>query len=242
MPVLPTKKNTPIDDPLRYSILLYGPTKVGKTTFASHAPDAVFLATEPGTKALEVYSVPVESWATLLSALGELAAGKHPFKTVVIDTIDNAYQFCQEHVCRENGWAHPSDGPYGKGFSAVAGEFKRVLLKLANLPYGIILISHSQDKEVETRIGKYSKTTTTLPESARKIVMGLMDLVLLCDLQVGQGEDGAYTQRRIIHTKASAGWDAGDRTGRLPEVLPLDYGSFMRAFAAATTKKTGEAK
>jgi hypothetical protein len=237
MGLLPTQKNKPETDPMRYSILLYGPTKVGKTTFASHADGAVFLATEPGTKALEVYSVPVADWPTLLKALGELASGGHDFKTVVIDTIDNAYQMCQEHVCKENGWAHPSDGPYGKGWSAVAGEFKRVLLKLANMPFGVVLISHSMDKEIETRTGSYSKTTTTLPESARKIVIGLMDLVLLCDLEVVQDEHGTYQQKRIIRTKPSASWDAGDRTGRLPDVLPLDYGVFLKAFTIATQNK-----
>ena len=234
MSLLPTTKNKPENDPMKYSILLYGPTKVGKTTFASHAEKAIFLATEPGTKALEVYFVAVPDWTTLLKALGELAKGEHDFRTVVIDTIDNAHQMCQEHVCKENGWAHPSDGPYGKGWSAVSGEFKRVLLKLANMPFGLVLISHSQDKEIETRTGSYSKTTTTLPESARKIVIGLMDLVLLCDIETTQDDKGVYTQRRIIRTKPTASWDAGDRTGRLPDALPLDYTAFMKAFTTAT--------
>ena len=43
-------------------------------------------------------------------------------------------------------------------------------------------------------------------------------------------EDGKLVWQRVMRTKPSPNYDAGDRTGRLPEVIPLDFPSFMKAF------------
>ena len=50
--------------------------------------------------------------------------------------------------------------------------------------------------------------------------------------------DGEPTVRRVIRTKPSLYYEAGDRTGRLPETLDLDFSSFLEAFNAATAAKT----
>ena len=73
----------------------------------------------------------------------------------------------------------------------------------------------------------------TLPEKARKIVLGMVDMVLYCDLDVSAGSDGEPIIRRVIRTKPSLYYEAGDRTGRLPETIDLDYRKFLEAFQAA---------
>ena len=40
--------------------------------------------------------------------------------------------------------------------------------------------------------------------------------------------------RRVIRTKPSLYYEAGDRTGRLPETLELDFGKFKEFYNAAT--------
>ena len=53
--------NTPV------KVVLYGPEGIGKSTFASHFPDPVFIDTEGGTKRLNVARLPQPtSWAMLL--------------------------------------------------------------------------------------------------------------------------------------------------------------------------------
>ena len=37
---------------------------------------------------------------------------------------------------------------------------------------------------------------------------------------------------RVMRTKPHPTYEAGDRTGRLPEQLPLDYDAFVKAFMA----------
>ena len=66
----------------------------------------------------------------------------------------------------------------------------RVLNKLALLPYGLFLISHSQERELETRTGKLTRIVPTLPEKARKIVIGMVDVILFCDADlIGLSEE-----------------------------------------------------
>lgn len=234
MSILPTTKTPPKASLADLTVLLYGKTKLGKSSFSSHAESALFLATEPGLNSLSAYQVSIQCWDDLLAACAEIAEGKHPFKTIIVDTVDNAYRFCTDYILRKFKAEHEADLPYGKGYALISNEFQRVLTKLAFLPYGLYLISHAKEVEVETRTGKYTRIIPTLPDKARKMVLGMADMVLFCDLESQTGANGEPLVRRVIRTKPSVYFEAGDRTGRLPETLDLDYSKFVEAFHAAT--------
>ena len=237
--MLPKTKTPPKKHLSDFTVLLYGKTKLGKSTWCSHAEKAVFLATEPGLNNLDVFQVPIENWEDMLKACADLARGGHPFKTVIIDTIDNAYKMCSAYTCDKHKIDHESDLGYGKGYAFVNNEFQRVITKLAFMPYGLYLVSHAQEREIENRTGgKYIKTVPTLPDKARKIALGLVDIILFADLEIEQnGEE--KTVRRVVRTKPNVNYEAGDRTGRLPEVIDLDYDKFTAAFEGKATAKAG---
>ena len=90
MPLLPTTKTQPKPDLADLTVLVYGQTKIGKSTLCSQADGALFLATEPGLNALDVYQVPIQSCEDLRKACAEIVEGNHQFKTVILDTIDDA--------------------------------------------------------------------------------------------------------------------------------------------------------
>jgi hypothetical protein len=107
------------------------------------------------------------------------------------------------------------------------------------LPYGLILISHAVDKTIETRTGEFTKTQPSLPDRARNVVLGLVDIILFAETVARKDTEGNIVIDRVLRTKPHPTYEAGDRTGRLPEVLPLDYGAFVKAFEATPTAKTG---
>lgn len=228
---LPTEKTRPKTDASSATTLIYGHPKIGKSTFCSKAPSSLFLATEPGLNHLEVFQLSVTSWEEMLEALGAVSRGGHDFKTIIIDTVDNAYRYCEEFICRKLGIQHPSDAPYGKGSGSVNAEFTRVLVKLASMPYGLMLVSHARDRETQTRTGPVIRTGPTLPDGARKILTGFVDVILYADVESVPDADGKATYRRVIRTKPTTHYEAGDRTGRLPETMPLDYEVFVAALA-----------
>jgi len=227
--MLPTEKTTRRDTMNDLIILLYGPSKIGKSTWCSEMKNAVFLATEPGLNSLEVYQTPINSWDKLLYTCGDLLKGDHGFETVILDTIDNAYKLCAEYICDKNNIVHESDMDWGKGYALINNEFHRVLIKLASLPYGLVLISHSQEKDVViSTIGKITKRVPTLPDKIGKIVTSLVDIILFCDIDTTTAEDGTVLYNRVLRTKPNLYYDAGDRTGKLSKTLPLDFSAFIK--------------
>jgi hypothetical protein len=115
----------------------------------------------------------------------------------------------------------------------VKNEWHRVLTRLASLPYGLVLISHALDKTVETRTGEFTKTQPSLPDRARGVVLGLVDMILYCDTVSRKDGNGNLVIDRVIRTKPHPTYEAGDRTGRLPAQLPLDFDAFFKAFSSA---------
>lgn len=232
MSMLPTEKTPPVSDLSKLIMFLYGEVKIGKSTLASKFPNAVFLATEPGLNSLDVYEVSIKTWGDMLNTCKELASGNHAFQTIVIDTGDNLYKMCEAHVCEQHGVIHQSDLDWGKGWALVNNEFRRVLTKLGQMPMGLIITSHAIDREVETPTAKYNKTVPTMSKGARDVILGMADFVLFATAETD--EDGTT---RVLKTKPNKYYEAGDRTGRLPESIPLDYAAFITAWDDANKPK-----
>jgi hypothetical protein len=217
LPIEKTKKVTNLTD---YIIFIYGQPGIGKSTFCSNFEQALFLATEPGLKSLEVYAETITCWEDLLRVGNELLTSKHNFKSIIIDTIDNAYTFCTQYIARQKHVEHIADIPSGKGFGLATEEIYRVVLKLSQ-NFGLIMTSHAQAKEVETRTGKYNKVVPALPETPRNKLLGLADIALYCTV-VSQGNQ----EERIMHTKPSKFYEAKDKPGKLSDPMPQNYQIF----------------
>jgi len=229
--LIPKNKSPIVNAVSAQCITVIGAPKVGKSTFASQFPNALFAATEPGLNFLEVYETPIRSWKEFTTLCRELAKNPQHIETLVIDTVDLLYIQCQTHHCQEHEILHPSDLSYGKGFGLINNDFRRVLSLLTLLrtkkknPMGLVFITHAKEVEVDTRIGKSMQWRSTLPQSAANIVLGMSEMILFLDVE---------NNERLIRTNKSERWTAGDRTGRLPEKLPLNY--------AALTAALGEEK
>jgi GTPase SAR1 family protein len=226
LPKEPTKRKTKIEV---FSILLYGAPKIGKTTLASKFPKPLFLATEPGLDALDTYQVNVQEWKQMLDTLTALKREQHDFKTVVVDTLDNAYLLCSKAVCQAHGKEHESDFGHGKGWALVRNEFQNFLTRLVQLPTGTILISHSQTKEIDTPAGKVVRTVPALPGRTGEIITGFVAMILYIGL-ARKKENDQVVWERTIFTQPCREWEAGDRTGLLPKQLPLIYEAFAKCF------------
>ena len=242
MSILPTEPTQPKKDASDSSILAFGDAKLGKTEFAAEFPDSVILATENGQNFLTCYRVPIDSWQTFLTACGELARGDHGFRTITIDTVDNLWMLCQRYICERHKVEHESDLAYGKGYGLIYNEFQRVLTRLSQIGLGLLLIGHADREVVEGRTGRYERAVPALKDRVRKFLLGMCDLVLYCDQEAVAGPDGKTTLRRVLRTKPSPYWVAGDRTGRLPETIDFSYPAFAAAFEAAVKQDPSPAE
>ncbi len=229
---LPTTKTEPVLDSRRLRLLIYGPPKIGKSTFCAGMPDAVFAATEPGLDSLSVYQVPIATWEEFLDFAKQIAAGGHPFRTIIIDTIDRLYRYCETYVCNSLNITIPEDQGYGVGRGKVNAEFFRVLDKLTSLPYGVVFTAHAITKEVSTPAGKTDRTVPTLPDKVSQYLTAMVSVIGFASVRPVMQPDGTTKRERVLSTKPHTDFDAGDRTGRLPETLPLSWQAFADALNA----------
>lgn len=229
---LPTEKSKMQTNIEHTTTLIHGDPKIGKSTFCAEINGAIFLATEPGLDMIECYQVRIPTWQDFLETCKELQTTQHKFKAIILDTVDMAWQLCADDTCVKNGVNYLGDMPHGKGWALASNEFQRVLMKLAHLDMGLFLVSHSVAKEIPTKVGTTVKIQPTLPDRARRIVQGIVDFILYFETVEDIGSDGKVILKRVIRTKPTSRYEAGDRTGKLPETLPLDYKAFKEAFEA----------
>jgi hypothetical protein len=247
LPVGKTKRDLSL---ARQWILCIGGPKIGKTTTWSKAPGVLFLKTEEGQGELELAGLSIadeiertptgpgkykekfigrSGWETIKTAIHDLEHRQHEYHTVCIDTGEGAYDRCRKYHCVMNGVEYENDGVfgYGKGVNLIERDFAETLQWLRRLPLGVIIISHTVEREFNDDFGKaYTKIVTALPPRAMKVVNGMVDMILYFTLD-GKGN-------RIIKTQPTAYYDAGSRISGLPETVPMDYGEFAQAYYRAT--------
>lgn len=236
MPI-PKVKTKPVPDLATRKILIHGEPKSGKTTLAAGIPDSIFLATEPGLGSIEAMrwedengNYVIDSWQKLMTATKDVIEARR-FKVVVIDTIDLCYELARDFVCTKYGEDHYTDGKlaYGKGTALINNEMRRYLMRLGTLNIGVVLLGHTVMETVNTRTGEIQRAVPNLPEKARRPILGMMDLILYVDFEAEQQGD-RRTVKRVLRTKPHPNWEAGDRTGRLPSTLSLEWPALADAF------------
>lgn len=239
---LPAEPNDPSDELSDYSMLIYGAKKIGKTSLAAEFPDALFLATEPGTKALRVYSVDVEDWKDFEACMDELDEAGDQYRTVVVDTVDLMYEMVFQHICKKKIIDHPQDeNDYGRTWKDIRLLFRKAIGRLLKSPRGTIFISHDTEVDMDGPEGKYQRTQPTMARQAMEEVEGVVDVIAYY---------GYVGDERVLRVRGTQNLMAGSRlrehfnTKGGPPVVEVSMGdspqegyeNFIKAFDNKLTK------
>ena len=67
----------------------------------------------------------INSWGEFRKLLRQLKDEKvkAKFETIILDTVDIAYDYCERYICANAGVDSIGDIPYGKGYKMAAKEF-----------------------------------------------------------------------------------------------------------------------
>ena len=223
-----------------YSVFFYGEPKSGKTTIASKFPNALLLAFEKGYNTLAgVMAQPINSWAEFIKVQRQLKDEKvkEKFSTIIIDTADIAYSYCEKYICSNNGVNSIPDIPFGKGYALTGNEFDEKLRSIVQMGYGIVLISHATDKTFKDESGvEYNKIVPTLDKRANNIVARMADII---------GYSRAITDdkgnnKTILFMRGTQRYEAGSRFKYTPDVIDFTYQNLVNAIADAIDKQMEE--
>ena len=221
-----------------YSVFLYGAPKTGKTTIACQFPGALLLAFEKGYSTIAgVLAQPINSWSEFKKLFVEFKdpAVKERYQTIVIDTADIAYSYCEKYICtRESDAKHSyqnvADIPYGKGYSMAMDEFDECIRKILQLGYGLVIISHDQDKTMKNENGEeYNQIIPTLDKRARLVCERTCDIIGYC--REVEDQEGHKTVRMFM--RETSRYVAGSRFKYTPDSIELSYDNLVKAIADA---------
>ena len=127
------------------------------------------------------------------------------------------------------------DVGFGKGYQEAGKMFDASLRKLSKLGYGVILISHAQDRTITDEQGKeFNRITPTLGNTPRKIVNRFVDLMGYARIvQVPEAGEKTY-----LYLRATIRFEAGSRFAFTPPYVEFGYQQLVDAIADAIDQKS----
>lgn len=220
--------------------VIYGSEGIGKSTFASHYPDPVFIDTEGGTAQMDIRRIEKPAtWNELIADIEEVA------KTLVIDTADWAEQLCVAHVCEKYKQNSIESFGYGKGYTYLAEEWARFLAacdKVIAAGIHVVIVAHAKQRkqELPDEAGAFDRWEMKLTKQVAPLLKEWADLLLFLNYRTyvvttETNSKKAQGGKRVMFTTHHPCWDAKNRHG-LPDELDLDFKNIAHIY------KTGNAK
>lgn len=221
--------------------LLYGVKGVGKSTWASMAPHAVFVPTEEGLNDIDCQSFPLcNTFQEYMKCLYDLYehCDTHGYRTVITDSLDWLEQLIHRDVARLRGVSHISSIDFSKGYEYALNQWGEVLAgmdALRSRGMSIINLAHEKKEKCSnplTASAAYDRYEPRLHKYAAAMLQEWSDEVLFATYKVyttttdeGFGKTkthGVGNGERILLTTDKPSAAAKNRLN-LPDELPLDY-------------------
>ena len=238
--LLPKNERRNIEAVEKKVVWLYGSPFTGKTTFANRFPDPLMLNTDGNIKFVDAPYIPIKdkvevqgrktvktlAWEIFKDVISELEKKDNTFKTIIVDLLEDLYEYCRLYMYDQMGITHESDDSF-KAWDKVRTEFLSTLKRLMNLDYeNIILISHEDTTKDITKKGG-DKLTSIKPNMQDKVankVAGMVDIVARV---VADGEI------RTLSFKTNEVIFGGGRLVTDTNEIPLDYEAFLEVYEEA---------
>ena len=186
-----------------YKVVIYGPEGIGKSTFASHFPDPLFIDTEGSTRSLDIKRLPKPtSYEMLKQEIDYIIQNNTSIcRTLVIDSIDWGESLIVQDLCNRYQKKGIEDFGYGNGYVYAKEEVGRLLNRLENViesGVNVVLTAHAQIRKFEKpdESGAFDRYELKLGKKTASqtapLVKEWADMVLLANYQkfVSKDEKG----------------------------------------------------
>lgn len=238
----------PTKQPLPPRVVLYGPLKIGKSTWGSQAPGAIFQPVEEGIDNIEVVALPVaRTYTEVLDGITALYEQDHKFRTYVLDTLDWLEPVIWAQACQDHDKAGIEEFGYGKGYVEALDYWRTFLGGLDALRrtkgMNVVLLAHNEIKRYDNpETEPYDRHSIKLHKAANALVSEWADCVLFANYKVFTTKTDVGFKKtktraldsaeRLLYTTEKPAYIAGNRYG-LPDSLPMTWQAFEAALKAA---------
>jgi hypothetical protein len=184
------------------------------------------------------------SYEEFLEAVRTIEREAHPYKTLVIDTLDAVEGLIWRHICERDNKENIAAYGYGKGENIVAlDEWRKLIAALERVRakgIAVLTLSHSIVKRFDDpESDGWDRYILKLHEKAGGLVKERADAVLFAKFEVLKTKSkddrkkirAVTTDARFLYTKKTGAYDAKNRYD-LPEELPLDWSELWSAIQA----------
>ncbi len=222
-------------------IILYGRNGIGKSCFASRAPNPIFLDLDENIYELPCISnrslgVSLKTYDDVMGFLGTLFNQDHEFKTLVIDSLSSLEKLITQKVLQDSNLTSLAGFQYGQGYLKMLPLWEQVLVKLKHLwshkKLTIIMLAHFKEKREEHLTGiSYMQYQINLYEKASELLRNWCSAVLFADDEVELTDETVEFNRkiskiskstRVLHTDGGTTFLAKN-TYNLPAKIAMDW-------------------
>nr|DAO37297.1 MAG TPA: AAA domain protein [Caudoviricetes sp.] len=156
------------------NILIWGESMSGKTYLAKQFESPLIINTDGNASKITTPSVFIKNFTEFKEVIEELEKGKHTFKTLIIDLIDDLETMVINHICSLAKVESLADIAFGKGFNTFNSIWKNLMMTLTQMNLNVIFISHI----VEKIDGQSSYQAPALSQKCLNACMGRCDIVI----------------------------------------------------------------
>lgn len=236
--MLPKNEKVSRDSSSQMKLWIYGEPTIGKTIFANKFPDVLFLNTDGNIKYVDSPAVPIiatkdkDPWEVFIETINELVTTENTFKTIVVDLLEDVFQYCRAFYAKKLKIEHEADLGYGKGYDIIRNAFLIVIRTLVNSHYNVVLISHEKAVTLKDRIGReLTRFQPAISESVAGKISGMVDITGRVMIKSEENEDGRITDTRILYLDATKDQVGGNRVPTInTEYIPLEYTELLKVY------------
>lgn len=158
------------------NFFIWGQSMSGKTYLARSFPNPLIINTDGNALKVDTPSIIIADFKEFIQIIKELEEVKHTFETIIIDLVDDVKLMLFKYVCDKYRVDDIGEVAYGKGYRDVNTIWQNLMIKLSQLPFNIIFISH---------IVEYVENNTTyekpsLEQKYYNMCMGRCDINIKC--------------------------------------------------------------
>lgn len=212
MITLPTERRAPtMVNPRK--LVMFGQSKVGKTTMLSELDNCLIIDTEKGSDFISGHIVNVNTLTELSELKQALVDSDHKYDYIALDVIDQVVLWAEAYIVAQSGPTVTTIGdlPYGAGYAQVREMIMQIIHSFASVTTHLIIIGHRKRTIIGAESVEFSADTLDLSGKLKNFVCADADAIGYVYRQ--PMDDG--TQQLRISFKTTNEIEVGSRVAHL---------------------------